>query len=90
MQRAKPFARVLAFISALREATSLNAVQALGEYQSRGKGLGKHSGKKWGSGPSYRCDMVRHANGLWYQKENGDREVARRQRQITRGILQVS
>lgn len=52
----------------------------LPEYQSRGKGRGLHTGKKWGPRPSYK-DMVQHANGLWYQKENGDREVARRVRQ---------
>ena len=78
---AKPFSRanmLFALITAARG--DVLKLAALPEYRSRGKGKGLHSGKKWGPRPSYK-DMVQKDNGLWYPKDNGNREVARRVRQ---------
>lgn len=78
---AKQFARAHMLFALIAAAMGDPAkLAALPEYTSRGKGKGLHTGKKWGSRPSYK-DMVMHANGLWYQEENGAREVARRVRQ---------
>ena len=78
---AKPFARSLMMFDLIQAAMGDPAKLAgLPEYKSRGKGKGLYTGKKWGPRPSYN-DMVQHSNGLWYQKENGARECARRVRQ---------
>lgn len=84
MQRSNPFARAAALFAVVQAAAGDFAkLSQIPEYESRGKGRGLHSGKKWGSRPSWR-DMVR-VGGRWMQKENGVREVARRQRQIAAG-----
>jgi hypothetical protein len=90
---AKPFARSIALFALLASIKGKgllpNALDPAFAYKSRGKGKGLHSGKKWGPHPSYQRDMVQHANGLWYQKENGAREVARRLRQAERNARNV-
>lgn len=85
------FKRAITMMQALSAAFALPVMQQqaafakIGEYRSRGKGLGRHSGKKWGPRPSGR-DMVRVKTAdrgeVWLQKENGTREVLRRQRQL--------
>ena len=85
MQKSRPFARALNMLSLIAAIGLPATIAKAGEYRSRGKGLGRHSGKKWGSPPSYR-DMVRvktETRGkVWLQKENGARERIRRQRQM--------
>ena len=78
MQKSKPFARAIAVMGLISEAMDIAmpmlrqlAMTAIPEYKSRGKGLGKHSGKKWGSWPS----------GKYTQVFNGKRECERRMRQ---------
>lgn len=85
---AKAFARAAALFALVQAAMGDMAKLALlPEYKSRGKGLGRHSGKKWGPRPPMR-DMVRvktETRGeVWLQKENGDREVKRRLYQMAR------
>lgn len=88
---AQAFARSRALFALIAAAMgNASKLAALPEYRSRGKGLGRHSGKKWGPRPSYRdMHVVKTATRgeVWLQKENGAREVARRQRQIARGLL---
>lgn len=73
-----PMAALAAALSGSAEyIQALNAAQG---YCSRGKGLGQHSGKKWGSSSSGRYAGV----------SNGEREMARRQRQIATGMLKAS
>lgn len=88
MQRSNPFARAIGIFALIQAAAGDFAkMAAIPGYQSRGKGLGRHSGKKWGGRPSYR-DMVRVDTGnrgfKWVQKENGARECNRRMGQIDR------
>lgn len=81
----RPFYRAFALMAALSAAASgsmeyVAAMNAAEGYRSRGKGLGKHSGKKWGA----------RSSGWYSGVSNGEREMARRQRQIAAGTLQVS
>ena len=78
MQKSKPFSRSIAIMGFVQAALMHTmpqlrelAMRAIPEYKSRGKGLGKHSGKKWGSWPS----------GKYAQVFNGKRECERRMRQ---------
>ena len=84
----KPFHRALALASAIAKFGSITAIAELGEYMSRGKGRGGHSGKKWGPRPSYRymVRIERNGNIVWVQRENGERECARRVRQQQRKL----
>lgn len=87
------FARAIALFAMIKEAGSNPMLLAnLPAYVSRGKGKGKHTGKKWSL--SSNANLIKVATtwrGVrWLQKENGDREVARRLRQISAGKLQVS
>lgn len=90
MQRAQPFRRfallmqaLVSFSDPVLRSLKLNE---LGGYTSRGKGRGGHSGKKWSTSSHRNMHIV---DGKWCQIENGAREVARRQRQIARGIIHV-
>lgn len=71
---------------ALISAAAGNAekMSAIPGYRSRGKGMGKHTGKKWGTTSHRNVDQR-----TGRQKENGEREVARRLRQIDTGILRL-
>lgn len=60
-------------------------ISGLPSYVSRGKGLGKHSGKKWSQSSGRNMHVV---NGKWVQIENGAREVARRLRQADHKLLE--
>ena len=81
---AQAFARSKAIFDMIAAAMGdISKLSGIPEYRSRGKGLGKHSGKKWGPRPSGR-DMVLCDDGLYRQKENGTREVARRMAQMDR------
>lgn len=65
------------------------AIEQLGGYQSRGHGLSKHSGKK----PNHNVQTPWFTGGPFTAKVahgGGAREVARRQRQIARGMLRPS
>lgn len=78
MQRS-PFKRIITLMQALAAAVAAGmphrlALEQVGEYRSRGKGLGRHSGKKWGPPPSGKYDGV----------TNGRRECERRMRQMDR------
>lgn len=79
MQRAKPFHRALSMMQLIAQIGMHAAVALTGEYRSRGHGRGGHSGKKWGPQPS----------GRYARTFNGRQEVARRQRQIAKGIVHV-
>lgn len=75
--RSKPFARAIAMMGIISAAMSsgmpaMSAIAGLPEYKSRGHGLGKHSGKKWG--PS--------SSGKYAGVFNGRRECERRMRQM--------
>lgn len=90
--RSTAFARAIALFAMIKEAASNPVLLAnLPAYVSRGKGKGKHTGKKWSlsSGANMVVVNVR-GRDRWIQKENGDREVARRLRQINAGKLQAS
>jgi len=82
----KPFARSLTMAAAVAHAMSLIgpardfALAGIGEYQSRGKGKGKFSGLAVNS---------RQTTFKNLKVGGGNREVARRQRQIAIGMLQV-
>lgn len=83
MSYAQPFARATAIFAAIQACAhaTFTAEQfklAHTPYRSRGKGLGRHSGKKWGGYPT---NWLRYGTGL--------REQARRQRQIEAGIIKV-
>ncbi len=84
----QPFRRVMAFVAAVNALVAGGmsravAIATQGTYRSRGKGLGKHSGKSVGRNfpTSFKCnsgsDMV----------HNGARECARRLRQMENGQL---
>jgi len=90
--RSTAFARAIALFAMIKEAASNPMLLAnLPEYVSRGKGKGKHTGKKWSLSSGANMTHVKVRGKLmWIQKENGDREVARRLRQINAGKLQVS
>lgn len=86
MHRSQPFARAIALFALISAAAGDTLkLASIPEYRSHGKGVGKHSGKKWGSPSSRTIDP--HTGR---QKENGEREVARRRRQIASGMLRVS
>lgn len=74
------FARAIAMMAMIQSNGVTETLAKMGDYVSRGKGLGKHSGKKWGVVPSG-ADMT-IVNGKWRQKENGAREMARRRLQV--------
>lgn len=79
-QQNHSFSRVRAFIAAVsaliaKGESMQTALAAIGPYTSRGKGLGKYSGKKRGN----RSGRVYAANG--------QRECARRVRQLASGQL---
>ena len=83
MKHGNPLVRLfLSTAAALMAASSQRniALVAAGPSRLRRKGWGVVSGKKWGPPPS----------GLYAGVSNGAREVARRQRQIARGIIHVS
>lgn len=86
MQKSKPFARAIAMLTAIAalpmalRSNQLAMRDVAGEYRSRGKGKGLHSGKKWGPTSSNR--NMHYTNGRWLQIENGARERLRRQRQM--------
>lgn len=83
------FARSKAIFAMIAAAMGdVSKLVSVPEYRSRGKGLGKHSGKKWGPSPSW-CDMVKGDDGLYRQKENGAREVARRLAQMARKSARI-
>lgn len=90
--RSNAFARAIALFVMIKEAASDPMLLAnLPTYVSRGKGKGKHTGKKWSLSSGANMVMVKvRGRDRWIQKENGDREVARRLRQINAGKLQVS
>lgn len=81
MQRSSPFSRSLSFMAAIQSimlqslpmAAQQAALSSLGEYKSRGHGRGSHS-------RTYRTNPRTFT-------PNGPREVARRQRQIAKGML---
>lgn len=84
MLRSTPFGRAIAIFAALAAVsrgsfTPEQFALANTPYRSRGKGLGRHSGKKWGGYPTD-----------WLGRGTGIREAARRRRQIADGTLQVS
>lgn len=78
--KATPFKRAIAMMqmisAALAAGRMLDSIN-LPEYKSRGHGLGKHTGKKWGASPSGKYDGV----------ENGKRECSRRSRQSDLGHI---
>lgn len=80
----QPFRRVMAFVAAVNALiaggmSQAAALAAKGPYQSRGKELGKHSGKAVGRNypTSFKCN----ASGSDLD-HNGARECARRVRQM--------
>lgn len=81
MKQTQAFSRVMAFMAALSAAmarpgmTQQLAIAEVGPYVSRGKGQGKHSGKKPGN-----------RTGRTYAP-NGKKECARRQRQMANNQL---
>lgn len=84
---AKAFSRSIAMFALIQAAMGgASKLAALPEYRSRGKGRAGHSGKKWGPRPSGK-DMVivktETRGEVWLQKENGNREVARRLRHLS-------
>lgn len=84
--KSNPFKRAITLMALVQAAAGdMGRLAALPAYESRGKGKGLHSGKKWGPRPSGR-DMVQVQTAsrgkVWLQKENGNREVLRRQRQL--------
>ncbi|NHR07659.1 hypothetical protein HA052_20945 [Chromobacterium haemolyticum] len=86
----QPFARALAFSQALTAiinlplALRIAKLAELGSYQSQGKGKGRFTGKFSAKRMRNSNKAFEHACGC------GPREVARRRRQIERGMLQVS
>lgn len=84
----QPFRRVTAFVAAITalisSGMSMNAaLSQKGPYTSRGKGLGKHSGKGRGNWSTL-FDCNRSGSDL---DHNGERECARRMRQMAKGQL---
>lgn len=78
----KPFARVLAMFSLIAAAMgNSSALAAIGPYVSRGKGQGKFSGLRI----SHRQTTFKNL-----KVGGGDREVARRKRQIKSGMLRIA
>ena len=81
--KSSPFARAMLLMQAIANATSgvdrQIAIQMAGGYRSRGHGKGTYGGKKQGN----------HGTN-WKGHMNSEREVARRQRQIAKGMLHVS
>lgn len=81
MKQTQAFSRVMAFMAALSAAmarpgmTQQLAIAEVGPYVSRGKGQGKHSGKKPGN-----------STGRTYAP-NGKKECARRLRQMANNQL---
>lgn len=59
----------------------MEIIRHLGDYQSRGHGRGVLSGKSMRN---------RYSQGGRVYPQNGERETARRRRQIARGIIQVT
>lgn len=83
--RSSPFARAILLMQALAAAAvgspeRMIAIRAAQGYQSRGHGRGERSGRK----------QWRHACTNWKAHMNSEREVARRLRQIQKGILRVN
>ena len=80
--KSTPFKRAMMMLAAIQAAILPGGpgLASIGEYVSRGKGLGRHSGKKWGPTSS----------GRYVGVTNGKRECERRMRQIERGIIAVS
>ena len=80
-----PFSRSAAIFAAITAAISAGMSRSFalenigGTYVSRGHGLGKHSGKKWGA-----------SSGKYTQVLNGKRECERRVRQIARSRAATS
>ena len=84
--KSSPFKRAIALFALVQAAAGdMGRLAMLPAYESRGKGKGLHSGKKWGPRPSGK-DMVQVHTAtrgkVWLQKENGTCEVLRRQRQL--------
>ena len=94
MNKPSPFARAIAFmhalsaISAMPLAQRISARASLGEYESNGHGRDRFTGRF----NSHRS--TRHQgpawNRQWAESGCGKREVERRQRQIAKGMLQLS
>ena len=90
MLNSSPFRRVHAFIQALAAIASMpleaqdGARNDLGVYRSRGKGLGRHSGRKPGN-PGTLFD-----NRADHFRPHESKACFRRMRQIQRGTLQIS
>ena len=86
MNRTAPFSRSIAIAaaiaSALASGMNMQFIEHVhGNYKSRGHGRGILSGKSMRN---------RYSQGGRVYPQNGEREMARRRRQITRGIIQVS
>jgi hypothetical protein len=84
----QPFRRVMAFVAAVNALVAGGmsravAIATQGTYRSRGKGLGKHSGKSVGRNfpTSFKCNSGSDMD------HNGARECARRLRQMENGQL---
>lgn len=86
----RPFARALAFASALAEIATLPlfmreaATAQLGSYRSRGKGLGRRSGRKPGNASTLFENRADHF------RAHQSKACARRLQQIQRGMLQAA
>lgn len=83
----QPFSRSIAIAAAVAHAMSLVgherdfALAGIGDYESRGKGQGKFSGL---------AINTRQTTFKNLKVGGGNREVARRKRQIKSGMLQIS
>ena len=93
MFNSSPFRRVHAFIQALASIASIasmpielqaGARNDLGAYRSRGKGLGRHSGRKPGNPGTLFHNRADHF------RPHESNACFRRMRQIQRGTLQIS
>lgn len=78
--RARTMMSIISSITASLSGSAMNAALAdIGSYTSRGHGRQKHSGRKVHSAPS----------GKYTGVTNGRREMARRDRQMRTGILNI-
>ncbi|WP_146215919.1 hypothetical protein [Aquitalea magnusonii] len=94
MNKPSPFARAIAFMQALAAISAMPIAQQmlarahLGTYESNGHGRDRFTGRfnnhrrTRHQGPAWKTQ--------WAESGCGAREVARRQRQIAQGMLQVS
>lgn len=80
-----PFKRAIGMMRIISAALAAGmsipaALASVGEYKSRGKGRGGHSGKKWGPWPS----------GKYARAFNGPRECQRRHNQMFRAGIRTA